>query len=665
MKSDPFSPRRAAFSIVFFLLLLSQKLAAQIPFVCQDQFFLTFVRPPTSLNEVIINAQNNVDFQTIKSNLGVEVNAAGYRSTDNFIYCIAPQTNQLVRLDANGNATILAALPLNSLFSYFAGDITPDGRYLVVVGTGTLFNGTNVAAELARIDLESPVYATTRVTMTTQALIFDIAFSPITGQLYGYDSNGLRLCRIDENSGAVTFPFPAIVSPGITGSLFFDAFGNLFAYGSSGIFSQTQNRLYQIDTQTGTAQLLTGGAAVEASDGCSCPYTVQLLKTVSRPEAFPCSEIEYTFTIANTSGRTQQGLRLEDNLPSGFTFVSVKSNPLTGIVVSVAGDNRFILNNLEVPTGRHEIVIVVQVGNIAPKVYKNQARLLNLPSSLGGTRVSDDPTTLIKADSTSIQIKGLPFASLDVDKTLCNGADFLQLDAGEFAEDLGTAVKYVWQDGSTKSTFDATGAGNFRAGLIFGCDTVWVNFAVREAGISVELEEDFFQKQLGDSVFLKSIVELSNSQTAFYQWIDPQPGSIRCPTCPETWAQAFDNVIYILQVENEFGCTDTASARVEVFKNYNIFFPNVFKPEGSTEFGNDRFTGFGDPATMVDRLAVYTRWGELVFETSNIVLNDPQLGWDGSIRGKPANPGVYVWMVEVSFLDGKKALLSGDVAVIR
>ncbi len=649
----------------FLLFAGSWRGLSQVPFTCEDQFFMTFTTPPSTLNEVVINAQSNVEFRSINNNLGIIINAAGYRSTDNFIYCIAPVTQQLIRLDANGGITVLAQLPLNPLFAYFAGDITPDGRFMVLIGTGTLPTGQNVASELVRIDLDSPTFALTRTPISTGALIFDIAFNPITGQLYGYDSNGLRLVRINENTGAISFSFPSFNAPGITGSIFFDAFGRLYAYGSANSTNDIQNRLFEIDPDTGFSRLMTNGPTAEATDGCSCPYTVQLTKSVNRESVYPCNEIEYTFTIANTSGRTQQGLRLDDALPAGFTFVRVSSNPLTSALLSQTGDNRFVLDNMQVPVGKHEIKIIVRVGNTKPGEYKNQARLLNLPQSLGNTRVSDDPSTIIKSDSTSILVLGLPFQELDLDTTLCDGTASLLLDAGKLTRGLGDNITYTWQDGSKNETFTVRAAGQYRVGVTAGCDTIWINYKVRSSGIIVSLKETFFEKNLGDSAYVETIVTLSNSSSAFYQWLDPQPGSVRCATCDETWIQAFNDLTYIVRAENEYGCWDTASVKMKVIKNYNVYFPNAIKPETALEPSNGIFTGFGDPATQLQRISVFSRWGELMFENRNITLNDLNAGWDGRFRGEPVPPGVYVWTAKVAFLDGLTAEYSGDVTVIR
>jgi gliding motility-associated-like protein len=37
---------------------------------------------------------------------------------------------------------------------------------------------------------------------------------------------------------------------------------------------------------------------------------------------------------------------------------------------------------------------------------------------------------------------------------------------------------------------------------------------------------------------------------------------------------------------------------------------------------------------------IYSRWGQQVFES-----NDIGLGWDGTINGKPAPIGAYVWII--------------------
>lgn len=653
---------------ILLILLFSQLLLvsayAQRPFTCEDQFFLTLSATPTSLNEVLIDPQTNaVVFKPINTNVPFDVNAAGFRTTDNLIYCINPLKGTLVRFDADGQAQVLAQLPLNLNRSYFAGDVTPDGRYLIIIGTQYYVTGLTLAADLVRIDLTDPNYSITSVKIDQAARIFDIAFHPVTGELYGYDSESQRLVLINPTTGLISFNFPASNVPVNTGSLFFDAYGHLFAYGSPTLTAD-QNSLYSIDPETGKSTLLFTGPPADASDGCSCPYTIELSKTVEPRKAFPCTDVEYTFEIINTSNRPHEGIRLEDKLPPGFTFVSVKSNPLGGNLLSKPGDTVFRLDDVDLPNGRFKITIVVNTGSVAPGEYRNQARLYNLPASLGGSRISDDPTTPIKDDSTRITIQGFTFDTLYIDKALCEGVATVRLDAGPYAPSTGN-VGYSWPDGSGKPFFDADTPGEYPVTLAAGCDTAYVVYTVKYSAISVEIirDESLLPIRLGDSLFLKTNVYNTDPPTIF-QWLDPQPGSVRCPICPDTWVRPFNDIEYTVQVQNELGCLDSASVRVLVDKNKRISFPNVFKPDGQNP-ENGTFYPSGDSFTRISDLSVYSRWGERLFQSRDMAVNDWALGWDGTFRGEPMLPGVYTWVAEVIFLDGERVVYSGDVTLIR
>ncbi|MBV6438741.1 MAG: DUF11 domain-containing protein [Haliscomenobacteraceae bacterium CHB4] len=655
---------RGCFLVITLSAIAQTRLIAQTPFTCEDQFFLTLSTTPPSLNEVLIDPQTNaVVFVNINSNVAIDVNAAGYRSTDNFIYCINPFNGALVRLDASGQAQVLAQLPLNLSNSYFAGDVTPDGRYLVIVGTFYPPLGEASAADLVRIDLEDPNYSVTTIPINQPAQIFDIAFHPVTDVLYGYDSGTQRLVRIDPATGNISFSFPSSGVPFSTGSLFFDAYGNLFAYGSP-TFTGPQNRLYSIDPVTGASTPLFDGPDAEASDGCSCPYTIALTKTVQPQQAFPCSDVEYTFEIVNTSQRLQEGIRLEDELPAGFTFVSVSENPLGGNVLSHPGDSFFALDDVDLPEGRFEIKIIVNTGSVPAGIYRNQAVLKNLPASLGSTRLSDNPLTRVKDDSTDIVIYAFTFDTAALTVALCEGAESVRLNAKSVAGFLPGNIAYSWQDGSRLSYLDVTEPGDYEVVLSLGCDTAYVLYTVKYSSISVSISgENETTIGLGDSLYLGTNV-FNTEQQVIYQWSDPQPGSLRCPDCPGTWARPFNDMIYTVRVQNELGCVDSASIQLFVEKNKNVFFPNVFKPASDNE-ANGYFYPFGDTYTLVSSLSVFSRWGELLFDARDIAVNDMLSGWDGTFRGEPMPPGVYTWVAQIAFLDGERFTYAGDVTLVR
>ena len=55
----------------------------------------------------------------------------------------------------------------------------------------------------------------------------------------------------------------------------------------------------------------------------------------------------------------------------------------------------------------------------------------------------------------------------------------------------------------------------------------------------------------------------------------------------------------------------------------------------------------------------------LVFDTKNIPPSNEGLGWDGTFNGKTVNPGVFVYLAEVRFIDGEVETYSGDVTLVR
>ena len=59
-------------------------------------------------------------------------------------------------------------------------------------------------------------------------------------------------------------------------------------------------------------------------------------------------------------------------------------------------------------------------------------------------------------------------------------------------------------------------------------------------------------------------------------------------------------------------------------------------------------------------MAIYNRWGEKVFETTNIAQS-----WDGTYKGNALEIGVYVYYAQYSFVGGKLTMIKGNVTIVR
>lgn len=129
-------------------------------------------------------------------------------------------------------------------------------------------------------------------------------------------------------------------------------------------------------------------------------------------------------------------------------------------------------------------------------------------------------------------------------------------------------------------------------------------------------------------------------------------------------AIADKDITYRLDILDEYGCTASNSISIKVLCNASkILMANAFTPNGDGK--NDRFfvTGYG--IKNVISFVVINRWGQKIFERNNISANDITQGWDGTINGKQAESGTYLYIGEVECTEGNKIPIKGSVVLIR
>ncbi len=136
-------------------------------------------------------------------------------------------------------------------------------------------------------------------------------------------------------------------------------------------------------------------------------------------------------------------------------------------------------------------------------------------------------------------------------------------------------------------------------------------------------------------------------------------------TCTQPFVQPLDPIRYtVLVTDINTGCTATTSVLVEVEKNRNIYVPNIITP--NNDGYNDIFMIYGGlGAVKINTLKIFDRWGEMVFEAKDFQPNDQRYSWDGWFKGDIMHPAVFVYFMEVEFVDGQKIPYKGDITVIR
>ena len=114
-----------------------------------------------------------------------------------------------------------------------------------------------------------------------------------------------------------------------------------------------------------------------------------------------------------------------------------------------------------------------------------------------------------------------------------------------------------------------------------------------------------------------------------------------------------------LTVTNSDGCSDDTIQVLSVEDHFALFVPSAFTP--NTDGINEVFQPKVNDVVNYD-FTIYARTGELIFRT-----NSPEMGWDGTVQGKPAPQGVYLWKIHYAKIGTPEEMRMkmGTVTLIR
>jgi gliding motility-associated-like protein len=167
-------------------------------------------------------------------------------------------------------------------------------------------------------------------------------------------------------------------------------------------------------------------------------------------------------------------------------------------------------------------------------------------------------------------------------------------------------------------------------------------------------------------VIAGTMVQLTTSVTpdspGSYLWT-PNIG-LSCDTCADPIATPSVNTTYYVTVTSVHGCASTQSITIDIkCDKSEVFIPNTFTPNGDGK--NDLFYVSAKGISMITRMSVYNRWGQVVFQANNIPPNMEGLGWDGTYKGIVLEPDVFDYVVEVVCELGATYTYSGNVSIVR
>ncbi len=244
--------------------------------------------------------------------------------------------------------------------------------------------------------------------------------------------------------------------------------------------------------------------------------------------------------------------------------------------------------------------------------------------------------------------------SLGPDLELCDG----ETATLQIPQVAGASI--LWSNGDNGPSITVNTPGTYWVALTQGVcdpvtDTVVVNF--NEAPDPVSLGPDL---ELCDGE--TATLQVPQAAGASIVWSTGDTGpSTTVNTSGTYWVQVTQGACGSVTdtiVVNFTSCPDPDTGC-----SIKYYIPNVFSP--NDDGINDKFEVYINSESCIlesIKMQIFDRWGELVYEGASLS------GWDGVFRTKKALTGVYVYVINMVFLNDavpRTVFEKGDVTLIR
>ena len=173
--------------------------------------------------------------------------------------------------------------------------------------------------------------------------------------------------------------------------------------------------------------------------------------------------------------------------------------------------------------------------------------------------------------------------------------------------------------------------------------------------ISIETSNQFAKEEL--DAHLDKIISNTNSTLSFEYSEDIDFENLQ---------NIFRSRIVGVRVTATNECDEyvRCSFRIHISAEASIYAPSIFSP--NNDGNNDTFTIFGNNhLNTVIKLSIYDRLGNRMQHLTNIPINHPSLGWDGTFQGRDCEMGVYAYHAIILDYAGNEIEFVGSITLVR
>ncbi|MEP7237066.1 MAG: T9SS type B sorting domain-containing protein [Ferruginibacter sp.] len=262
-----------------------------------------------------------------------------------------------------------------------------------------------------------------------------------------------------------------------------------------------------------------------------------------------------------------------------------------------------------------------------------------------------------RTDSIIINILHKPVVNAGSDTTVCYKTDATLFGS---ASNLSGTVNYAWSPpdslntpnaATTSARIDTTRQFTLTVTDNYGC-----NFSVSDS-MTVFMQPRLVAFAGNDTnAIINRQHQLMATGGLNYVWTPTAP--LDNPFIANPLAVLTANTYFSVHVTDAIGCADDDDVFIKVYEGPMYYLANAFTPNGDGL--NDIFRPIPVGIRSTDYFRIFNRYGVLMYQTTQWMA-----GWDGTVKGKPAASGVYVWMIKGIDKNGAVVEMKGTVVLIR